>query len=73
MQRVIRDEDAQLISAAISTLSDEGRELLLTLAEGRMTRLELIESLGINRNTFDTRLRSLRLKLKETLLRQGVL
>ena len=38
-----------------------------------MTRLEMIEEMGINRNTFDTRLRSLRLTLKDTLSRHGVL
>ena len=47
--------------------------LMLTLAEGRLSRLELIAELGVNRNTFDTRLRALRLKLKERLHRAGVL
>ncbi len=73
VERVIRGEDADLIRAAIGSLNEEGREMLLTLAEGRMSRLEMIEFLGINRNTFDTRLRSLRLKLRSTLERQGVI
>ena len=71
--RVIRREDAELIRAAIASLSGEGREMLLTLAEGRKSRLELIEEMGINRNTFDTRLRALRLRLRDTLRRGGVL
>jgi RNA polymerase sigma factor (sigma-70 family) len=71
--RVVRAEDAALIRAAIATLSEEARELLLTLAEGRMTRLELIQVLGINRNTFDTRLRGVRLRLKQTLSESGVI
>jgi RNA polymerase sigma factor (sigma-70 family) len=70
--RVVREEDAALIRSAISMLTPEARELLLTLAEGRMTRLELIEALGINRNTFDTRLRGVRLRLKRTLAESGV-
>jgi RNA polymerase sigma factor (sigma-70 family) len=72
VERVVREEDAALIRSAIATLSDDARELLLTLAEGRMTRLELIEALGINRNTFDTRLRGVRLRLKRTLEDSGV-
>ncbi len=73
VDRVIRGEDAELIRAAIAALSDEARELLLALAEGRASRLELIEALGINRNTFDTRLRASRLRLKATLEQRGVL
>ncbi len=73
VDRVVRDEDAALIRAAIGTLSDDARELLLALAEGRMTRLDMIQALGINRNTFDTRLRSVRLRLKRVLADSGVL
>lgn len=73
VDRVVRDEDAALIRSAISSLSDEARELLLTLAEGRMSRLELIEALGINRNTFDTRLRGVRLRLRRVLEDAGVI
>ena len=73
IERVIRDEDATIIRAAIASLNDEGREMLMTLAEGRLSRLEMIEELGLNRNTFDTRLRAVRLRLKERLSRAGVL
>lgn len=72
-ERVIRDEDAQLIRDAIEALSPESRELVLALAEGRATRLEMIESLGVNRNTFDTRLRTVRLRLRRALESLGVL
>jgi RNA polymerase sigma factor (sigma-70 family) len=71
--RVVRDEDAALIRSAISTLSDDARELLLALAEGRMSRLDMIQALGINRNTFDTRLRNVRMRLKRVLAESGVL
>ena len=73
VDRVLREEDAALIRGAISTLSDDARELLLALAEGRMTRLEMIQALGINRNTFDTRLRAVRLRLKQVLAESGVI
>lgn len=71
--RVIRDEDAALIRTAIRTLSPEGRELLLELAEGELTRLEAIARLGLNANTFDTRIRTLRLRLRSVLEDAGVL
>jgi RNA polymerase sigma factor (sigma-70 family) len=73
VERVIRDEDAALIRNAIGGLDEEHQELLLDLAEGRVSRLEMIDRLGINRNTFDSRLRTLRLKLKAELEESGVL
>lgn len=71
--RVIREEDAHLIRSAIESLAPDAREMLLSLAEGRTTRLELIRDLGINRNTFDTRLRALRLRLRKSLETSGVI
>lgn len=71
--KVCRDEDARLIRAAIGALSPESRELIMALAEGRATRLEMIEALGVNRNTFDTRLRTVRLRLRRALEAFGVL
>ena len=70
---VIREEDAKLIRDAIESMHDDGREMLLALAEGRLTRLQLIDELGINQNTFDTRLRALRQRLRLKLQRSGVL
>lgn len=73
VERVIRREDAALIRDAIHSLEDESQEILLDLAEGRVSRLEMIDRMGINRNTFDSRLRSLRLRLKRELAENGVL
>jgi len=73
VERVIRHEDAELIRDAIGGLEEEHQELLLDLAEGRVSRLEMIDRLGINRNTFDSRLRTLRLRLKRQLEESGVL
>lgn len=72
VERVIRDEDAELIRSALDELRDDARQMILDLAEGRETRLEMIERLGVNRNTFDTRLRAVRLKLKQSLEASGV-
>jgi DNA-directed RNA polymerase specialized sigma24 family protein len=71
--RIVRDEDATLIRKAIGSLAPDAREMLLALAEGRASRLELIEKHGLNRNTFDTRLRAIRLRLKKALESTGVL
>ncbi len=73
VERVIRNEDATLIRDAIGTLGDEAREMMLRLAEGSVTRLEMIEMMGVNRNTFDTRLRAIRQRLRRTLEKSGVL
>lgn len=70
---VIREEDAKLIRDAIDSMHEDGREMLLALAEGRLSRLEMIEKLDVNPNTFDTRLRALRQKLRRKLMRIGVL
>lgn len=72
-EQVIRSEDAALIRGAIDSLSPESRDLLLALADGSATRLQTIEALGINPNTFDTRLRSMRLRLRQALANAGVL
>lgn len=72
-ESVIRAEDAKLIRDAIDSLQPESRAMLLALADGECSRLEMIESLGINRNTFDTRLRVLRLRLKRMLGANGVM
>jgi DNA-directed RNA polymerase specialized sigma24 family protein len=69
--RVVRSEDALLIRAAIDTLSPSALELVLTFAEAS-SRLQLIGLLGLNKNTFDSRLRTARLKLKQHLEERGV-
>jgi DNA-directed RNA polymerase specialized sigma24 family protein len=71
--KLVRDEDARLIRQAIASLSPDAREMLLSLAEGRTSRLELIKTRGLNRNTFDTRLRAIRLRLRAALQGTGVL
>jgi len=72
-ERVVRDEDARLIREAIASLAPDAREMLMALADGRTSRLELIESQGLNANTFDTRLRAIRQRLRRALESTGVL
>jgi RNA polymerase sigma factor (sigma-70 family) len=61
-------ERAAAIRAAVATLDRDAREALLPLAEGRHSRLDLIARLGINRNTFDSRLRVARNRLRRDLV-----
>ena len=46
----------------------DAREALLPLAEGRHSRLDLIARLGVNRNTYDSRLRVARNRLRRDLV-----
>ena len=68
---MIRAERSAAIQAAVNALADDVRETLLCLAEGRHRRFELIERLGINRNTFDSRLHVARKRLRQHLARRG--
>jgi DNA-directed RNA polymerase specialized sigma24 family protein len=72
LDAIVRIEEADAVRAALAELSTEAHALLLMLAEQEVTRLKLIEILGVNRNTFDTRLRALRRKLKQLLREHGV-
>lgn len=69
---VVRSEQACLIRRAIKSFDCEELRWLLLMAEGHKTRLQLIEELGINRNTFDTRIRDTRLRLRQLLQESGV-
>lgn len=72
LDAIVRIEEATAVRAALTELSTEAHALLLMLAEQEVTRLKLIEILRVNRNTFDTRLRALRRKLKQLLREHGV-
>jgi RNA polymerase sigma factor (sigma-70 family) len=68
---VIRDERDAAIRKAIAALPHPARETLLSIAEGTERRLELIARLGVNRNTFDSRLHVARTALRRDLARRG--
>lgn len=70
--QVIRSEDARFISEAIGALDPAVRSMLLALADGSVTRREIIAQLRLNPNTFDTRLRALRLELRNGLAPYGI-
>ena len=64
----LRAERTTAIRAAVATLDRDAREALLPLAEGRHSRLDLIARLGVNRNTYDSRLRVARNRLRRDLV-----
>jgi len=66
-----RAERDAAIRGAIAAMSHDVREALIALADGRCRRLELIAQLGINRNTFDSRLHKARSRLRCELARRG--
>jgi DNA-directed RNA polymerase specialized sigma24 family protein len=71
--RVIRAEDARLIRKTLQSLDDGARTMLLQMADGSpRRRLELINGSGVNKNTFDTRLRRFRLMLRKQLRTAGL-
>jgi RNA polymerase sigma factor (sigma-70 family) len=68
-----RAETAKAIRDSIAHLAHDARRVLLQLARGRRRRLELIAELGINPNTFDSRLRQARERLRHELAAHGAL
>jgi DNA-directed RNA polymerase specialized sigma24 family protein len=64
VRRVERDA---AIRDSVASLPRDERALLLELGEGRSRRLDLIARLGINRNTFDSRLHEARASLRRSL------
>jgi DNA-directed RNA polymerase specialized sigma24 family protein len=71
--RMMREETAAAIRTSIASLPDGIRSVLLCLAEGRRRRLELVRELGINRNTFDSRLHVARRILRRTAVAAGAM
>ena len=64
-------ERAAAIRAAVATLDRDARDALLPLADGQHSRFDLIARLGINRNTYDSRLRVARKRLRRNLVARG--
>lgn len=66
-EELMEAERSADVRAALAALSSEHRELVGHIANGA-SRQELIERYGVCKNTFDTRLRNLRLKLVDALI-----
>jgi len=67
----LRAERDAAIRDSVAALSEGARGPLLDLASGCVRRLDLVARLGVNRNTFDSRLRTARRKLRRELARRG--
>jgi DNA-directed RNA polymerase specialized sigma24 family protein len=73
LEGLVHAEEAARIRAAIAAIPEQTRTWLLAMAEGRATRTQTIRALHLNRNTFDTRLRALRKRVRRELAAAGVL
>ena len=63
--------DRQL--TALADLRPESRELFRLMVEEEFDRKDMIRHFGLNKNTYDTRLRTARLELQDVLRKKGVL
>jgi len=69
---LVRQEDGRLILSAMAGLRPESRELFRLMVEEEFERKEMIRHFGLNKNTYDTRLRTARLELRDALRQKGV-
>jgi DNA-directed RNA polymerase specialized sigma24 family protein len=69
---LVRKETCSLIRRVVESMAQDRRELLLALAERRASRRELMAAMGLNPNTFDSRLHAARLRLRSRLRTAGV-
>ncbi len=72
LHRLVEQEDGNIILRALSELRPKAREMLRLIAEEGVTRQELIERYGLNKNTLDSRLHAYRKELRNLLRRKGV-
>ena len=70
---LIRREDGSLILSALAGLKPESQELFRLMLDEDYERQDMIRHFGVNKNTYDTRLRSARLELRAELQKKGVL
>jgi RNA polymerase sigma factor (sigma-70 family) len=70
---LIRREDGRRILSAMASLKPESQEMFRLMVEEELGRQEMIRHFGVNKNTYDTRLRAARLELKDALQKKGVL
>ncbi|MEN8150982.1 MAG: hypothetical protein ABFS86_14265 [Planctomycetota bacterium] len=70
---LIGREDGSLILSALAGLKPESQELFRLMLEEDYDRKDMIRHFGVNKNTYDTRLRAARLELRASLEQKGVL
>ncbi len=73
LEKIIHEEDVDLILGALGEMRPEARDMLTVLIRGENGRKGLIEKYDLNENTLDSRLRVYRKELRQILLQRGVL
>lgn len=72
LEELVQNEDSRTILLVLRELRPESRQILLDLATTPGGRQALIERLGVNKNTLDSRLHAARTELREHLARHGI-
>jgi RNA polymerase sigma factor (sigma-70 family) len=72
LAELVQQEDGQLILSALAEIRPQARELFRLMIEEEFERREMIRHFGVNKNTYDTRLRAARKELRELLSSKGV-
>ncbi len=69
---LVHRENGGIILEALSSLRPKAREMFRLILEEGCSRAELVERMGLNRNTLDSRLHAYRAELRDILARRGV-
>jgi RNA polymerase sigma factor (sigma-70 family) len=72
LDEMVNREDKFLILEALGELRPKARELFRLIAEEGVSRKELIQRYGLNKNTLDSRLHSFRREFRNLLARRGL-
>jgi RNA polymerase sigma factor (sigma-70 family) len=72
LSNLVSQEEGRMILAALAEVRPQARALFRPMIEEELERREMIRQLGVNKNTFDTRLRAARKELRELLRCKGV-
>lgn len=72
VDELVRREEETLILEALAQLRPPAREMLSLIIEQGLTRKELIDRYGLNKNTLDSRLHTYRKELRKLLAQRGI-
>ena len=72
VEDLVRREEETLIFEALAELRPEAREMFMLIVNEGISRKELIERYGLNKNTLDSRLHTYRKELRRLLARRGI-
>lgn len=68
---IVDQEEGRRILAALATLRPQAREMFHLITVERLSRKELMQRFGLNKNTLDSRLHTYRKELQKLLDRRG--